>query len=102
MTENEAISFLKERQEVSKDYPEVAEYYDALSVAIKALEEIQQYRAIGTVEECRAAVEIHKALYERKLTPEDMEEYMKFEDECVKKGFTFKSMLDLKHGTGGE
>ena len=53
MTESEAISFLKERQEVSKDYPEVAEYYGALSVAIKSLEEVQQYRAIGTVEECR-------------------------------------------------
>ena len=30
---------------------------DALQVAIKALEELQQYRTIGTVEECRAAVE---------------------------------------------
>ena len=30
---------------------------DAFSVAIKALEEVQQYRAIGTVEECRESVE---------------------------------------------
>lgn len=30
---------------------------EALDVAIKALEEVQQYRAIGTLEECRAAVE---------------------------------------------
>lgn len=29
--------------------------------AIKALEEIQQYRAIGTPEECRAAMEKQKA-----------------------------------------
>lgn len=29
----------------------------AICEAIKALEEVQQYRAIGTVEECRAAVE---------------------------------------------
>ena len=28
-----------------------------VDAAIKALEEVQQYRAIGTVEECRAAVE---------------------------------------------
>ena len=28
----------------------------ACEIAVKALEEIQQYRAIGTVEECRAAV----------------------------------------------
>lgn len=31
--------------------------YNAYECAIKALEEIQQYRAIGTVEECREAVE---------------------------------------------
>ena len=29
----------------------------AICEAIKALEEVQQYRAIGTVEECRASVE---------------------------------------------
>lgn len=26
-------------------------------------------------------------MIERNITPEDMEEYMKFEDECIKKGF---------------
>ena len=31
--------------------------YNAYECAIKALEEIQQYRAIGTVEKCREAVE---------------------------------------------
>lgn len=30
---------------------------EALQMAIKALEEVQQYRAIGTSEECRAAVD---------------------------------------------
>lgn len=30
---------------------------EALDVAIQALEEVQQYRAIGTPEECRKAVE---------------------------------------------
>lgn len=33
---------------------------DVAVVAIKALEEIQQYREIGTVEECREAVEKQK------------------------------------------
>ena len=32
----------------------------ALTVAMQALKEIQQYRAIGTVEECREAVEKQK------------------------------------------
>ena len=34
----------------------------AFEEAIKALEEIQQYRTIGTVEECRAAVEKQTAI----------------------------------------
>ncbi len=33
------------------------ELTEAMGMAIKALEEVQQYRKIGTVEECREAVE---------------------------------------------
>ncbi len=52
MTENEAIEELKcYRAQSGTSYPEEIE------VAIKALKEIKQYRAIGTPEECRAAVE---------------------------------------------
>lgn len=36
---------------------EMDEMYAAAQIAINALEEVQQYREIGTVEECRAAVE---------------------------------------------
>lgn len=39
-------------------YPEAEDY--AIEEAIKALEEIQQYREIGTVGECRGAVEKQK------------------------------------------
>ena len=35
----------------------ITEYQEAKTVAVQALEEIQQYRAIGTLEKCRAAVE---------------------------------------------
>ena len=35
----------------------VGEHKEAVEMAIKALEEIKQYRTIGTPEECRAAVE---------------------------------------------
>lgn len=38
---------------------------DALEAAIQALNEVEEYRAIGTVEECRAAVEKQTA---RKVT----------------------------------
>ena len=51
MTEQEAISVLK-MIETHGSLPTNAKYE-----AIKALEEVQQYRAIGTVNECRAAVE---------------------------------------------
>ena len=83
MTENEAKIFIQNAMEQSKNVlaelmlimPKVfavrkkslGEYYSNLEnckkeiqsceVAIKALKEVQQYRAIGTPEECRAAVE---------------------------------------------
>ena len=40
-------------------YPEPEDY--AIEEAIEALKEVQQYREIGTVEECREAVEKQKA-----------------------------------------
>lgn len=39
-------------------YPEPEDY--AIEEAVKALKEVQQYREIGTVEECREAVEKQK------------------------------------------
>ena len=52
MTENEAIECLKcYRAQSGTSFPEEIE------MAINALEEIEQYRAIGTPEECRAAME---------------------------------------------
>lgn len=52
MTENEAIKDLKVQFELPFG-SWISE--KTLKVAIKALEEIQQYRAIGTVEECQEA-----------------------------------------------
>ena len=60
MTENEAIQRLKNRlkteeQRYGKEF--VKKYFDGIDFVISALKEIQQYREIGTVEECREAVE---------------------------------------------
>ena len=72
MTENEAVELLRSMQNPKQDYanvvcapafctgfrfvyPEPEDY--AIEEAIKALEEIQQYREIGTVEECLEAIE---------------------------------------------
>lgn len=103
MTEKIAIYCLKAASELNPEMCEECPLYgqtgadhcceDALQVAIKALEELQQFRAIGTVEECRKSLEICKAMVERNITPDDMENYMKFEDECIKQGFTLDSIL---------
>lgn len=55
MTASEAIKELHKIRPRCGIIPQ--ERAEALDVAIQALEEIQQYRAIGTPEECRAAVE---------------------------------------------
>lgn len=67
MTPEEAIKIaihclgVQAEQEVCEECPEYLESgitcREVARVAISALEEIQQYREIGTVEECREAVE---------------------------------------------
>lgn len=59
MTENEAIKELETSIDLAKMCTQNYERKNEIQgygIAIKALEEVQQYRAIGTVEECRAAV----------------------------------------------
>lgn len=83
MTENEAIKELETSIDLAKMCTQNYERKNEIQgyeMAIKALEEVQQYRQIGTVEECRKSVEICKSMIGRNITPENMEEYMKFED----------------------
>lgn len=61
MSENDAIFVLK-RIEAHGSLP-----IKAKEVAIQALEEIQQYRAIGTLDECREAVERMEPKKARKI-----------------------------------
>lgn len=63
MTENEAIEALKLEGgiEIAGNPRRIAKFFEALDMAISALEEIQQYREIGTVAECREAIEKQKA-----------------------------------------
>ena len=75
MTENEIIDFLEDEingleEQKNGDMGEIAaevfkeingdERIKVFRTAITVLKEIQQYRAIGTVEECREAVEKQK------------------------------------------
>lgn len=74
MTENEAIEFMKR-------YLDAECYTDkcvnAHIIAINALEEIQQYRAIGMVEECRAAIALrdYPTAYDPDKVVEQLEAY---------------------------
>ena len=54
MTEKEAILWLAQ---LKMRVPKSKEMVKSIEIAISALEEIQQYRKIGTVEECWEAVE---------------------------------------------
>ena len=63
MTENEEVMILENLrpgcgEKLSFSEGEICETIDT---AISALKEVQQYREIGTVEECREAVEKQKA-----------------------------------------
>lgn len=61
--------------------------------------ELKKYQSVGTVDECKKAVDICKAMIERKLMPEHIKGYMKFEDECVRKGYTFNNILEAMDRT---
>ena len=68
----EAIDCLKKNKPASGFYM----LKESVDMAIKALEEIQQYRSIGTVEECRAAVEKQKD--DKELESHDEKHILKY------------------------
>lgn len=51
---------------------------------------------IESMEEIVNALKIASDLKDRNMDLETLENYMKFEDECVKKNFTFKSILEAR------
>lgn len=55
MTKDDAIEIIKDV--TWKDFGRHPDFPEAREAAIQALNEVEEYRAIGTVEECRAAVE---------------------------------------------
>ena len=60
MTPEEAIERLEYLESALDGYPPetgINDVFAAIDTAIEALKEVQQYREIGTVEECREAVE---------------------------------------------
>lgn len=72
MTYNEAINRIKYRIDTASDIAGKGvdgKAYEDMEIAINALEEIQQYRTSGTVEECREARERQKPKKYKKIHP---------------------------------
>ncbi len=79
MTENEAIKELETSIDLAKmciQNNERKREIQGYEMAIKALKEVQQYRAIGTPEECRAAME--KQIAEKELESHDEKHILKY------------------------
>ena len=93
MTPEEAILRIKAHMEVHKlREPQAAYITEALNMAMTTLKEIQQYREIGTVEECREAVEKQKPKKPHR-------NYKKFSGLWCKCGWYLgqKQCLDIKY-----
>lgn len=72
-----------------------AEHIASVETAIQALEEVQQYRQIGKISTCKNAVEICKAMIERGIDPDNIAEYIKFEDNLVQRGYDLKKLIEM-------
>lgn len=68
MTKQEAIEIMEEVKALDDSlYAYDPAYMEALEIAISASKEVQRYRKIGTVEECREAVEKQKAMKPKEI-----------------------------------
>lgn len=83
MTENKAIEELHRIRPYGGIIPQ--RRAEALDVAIKALKEVQQYRQIGTVEECLKNKDFLDFLSD-KMNPNDFETYLRLYNALEEKG----------------
>lgn len=83
MTENKAIEELHRIRPYGGIIPQ--RRAEALDVAIKALKEVQQYRAIGTVEKCLQNKDFLDFLAD-KMNPNDFEIYLRLYNALKEKG----------------
>ena len=111
MTEQEAIKEFEERLAIADFKDDIPEYYKAMELAVKSLEEIQQYRAIGTVKEIKIREAQAKRLSEGYLTnlgilreyqsigtPEKIKEeldHLRNDNDCQGLYFTLEERQDL-------
>lgn len=88
MTENEAIKELETSIDLAKMCTQNYERKNEIQgyeIAIKALEEVQKYRKIGTVEECLKNKDFLDFLSD-KMNPNDFEIYLRLYNALEEKG----------------
>ncbi len=95
MNENEAVYCLKADSESHSEVCEECDLYglvggnhcqnNAIEIAIKALEEVQQYRAIGTPEKCLRNKDFLDFIVD-KMNPNDFETYLRMYNALDEKG----------------
>ena len=105
MTENEAKQWLKHTRAYQHkcdncEYIDIKgacneECKDFYDMAIQALEEIQQYRAIGTVEEFKALKENQFFNFDSPVVRIDKKSYDKAIDDFAEKIFYYCSMSNM-------
>lgn len=60
-----------------------------------ALDKLATYEDAGEVSTCRNAVEICRAMIERGIEPDNIKEYITFEDNLVQRGYDLKRLLEM-------
>ncbi len=73
-----------------------SEAIEAIQFDLKIGDEIHSQVLCDAADVAIQALETIKKLSDRKMTEKVLENYMQFEDECVKKGFTFKSLIEAR------
>lgn len=84
MTENEVLEYLKSSKRKSNMLG-ILPGSDIGNTIIKALEEVQQYRAIGTPEECLRNKDFLDFISD-KMNPNDFETYLRLYNALEEKG----------------
>ena len=60
-----------------------------------AYAKLKDYEDVGKVSTCRNAVEICRAMIERGIEPDNIKEYITFEDNLVQRGYDLKRLLEM-------
>lgn len=96
MTENEAIEYLTAYLECESKRSRIEGCNNNCNECELCYLQGTTNQHLEAVKMAIQALETVKKLSDRNMTIEVLENYMQFEDECVKKGFTLKSVIEAR------